>query len=263
MPPDNKVMPANLPPLEPSVLPTPIVAPVPITVKKSPLTGILTMLLILTALLSGYFYTQIPKEAVLDVSPTPTISVTPTVITTTIVATLPVTSSVTPTPSVASGKATISGTLGYPAGSLPTMSVCAVDSVSDKETCVKTKANQDTYKLLVDPGTYIVYAKAIHEGAKSNYRSYYTKCDTYKDSFIPECNPNADPASGINWDNDTFKCFNDAVCKAAFTPLAVTVKAEEKKTLQRILQGWYIPCSYDGATCNSSAFDVWKDYLPK
>ncbi len=151
-------------------------------------------------------------------------------------------------------KAFISGSLTYPSEFIPAMKVCAVNTTSQQETCVQTQMDQNYYEIEVDPGTYYVYADS-----GNNYVAYYTKCDTYDDAFIPECNSNAGN-SNDDWYAQGYICYQDETCKNAFKPLAIVV-VDENVMLKPIMQGWYVPCSYDTNTCNDSNFNVWEDFI--
>jgi len=153
-----------------------------------------------------------------------------------------------------SKKAVIKGTLSYPSNGIPTMKVCAVNTMSKEETCVNN--SKDSYSITVNPGSYLIYSK-VKDG---KIKAYYTKCDTYDNKFIPECNSNANDRS-VDWNHSSFICYEDNTCKSAFTPLKITVKANDNISLKRMEQGWYIPCSHDNETCNNANFDVWADYL--
>jgi hypothetical protein len=226
---------------------------------KTPLYIALIMLALLILGAIGYFIISANKGAVLNSTntnnPTPTASTTPTN-----------TPAVTPTYQLGDDKIVISGSLSFPSEGIPAMNVCAIDvNTKAEEDCYKTENEESTYVLLVDPGTYYIYSQVVVDagvGAKG-LKAYYTKCDTYKDSFIPECNPNAGPASDNGkWNTQGFVCYNDPTCKAAFTPLKVVVEPKlSKLEVSRIMQGWYIPCSYETAVCNDASFDVWQDYL--
>lgn len=158
-------------------------------------------------------------------------------------------------------QATITGTLSFPSEYLPAMKVCAVNTGNKKETCVQTEEIEETeegqlnYILSVTPGTYLIYS------AKDNYKAYYTACDTYEDGQTdPRCNSNYNDSNGT-WFHEDFVCYEDTACKAAFTPLPVTVVDNQTLRLETIVQGWYIPCSHDTDLCNDPNFDVWSDYI--
>lgn len=154
-------------------------------------------------------------------------------------------------------KGTIEGGLSYPGEFVPSLKVCAVDTQSKEETCIQTEEKQPTYSLTVTPGTYLVYSAMIDNTNKV----YYTVCDTYPNSQEdPRCNSNY-REDGSDWYQEDFICYEDAACKAAFTPLAVTVEDQQSLTLKTISQGWAIPCSYDADVCNDPNFDVWSDYI--
>ncbi|MBD3362759.1 hypothetical protein GF362_03500 [Candidatus Dojkabacteria bacterium] len=165
--------------------------------------------------------------------------------------------------------ATIAGSVSYPSENLPAMEVCAVNTADEEEICTHTEEGESEYSITVDPGKYLVYAVYKYEAdcneedsACGSTKAYYTKCDTYDDSFIPECNPNAGPPEDNGkWNKVGFICYEDAVCKAAFTPLAISVESGESIKLKKIVQGWYIPCNHDTEMCSDPEFDVWADYL--
>jgi len=149
----------------------------------------------------------------------------------------------------------VSGTLSYPAENLPAMKVCAVNKTDNKETCTQTTEGQSSYTLSLQPGDYLIYASV------ENQKAYYTACDTYTNSQEdPRCNSNFNDSDGA-WYSGEFVCYSDTACKAAFTPLTVTVIAEQPETLEKIVQGWYIPCSHETTVCNNPTFDVWSDYI--
>jgi hypothetical protein len=144
----------------------------------------------------------------------------------------------------------ITGGLTYPSENMPILKVCAQNIDTSTEYCVTTSVDLFNFEIDVVPGKYIVYAATDY-----GHKAYYTKCDTYEDSFIPECNPNAGPESDNGkWNDADFQCFNDPVCKAAFTPLVIEVTSAQDARLKKIQQGWYLPCSYTTEVC-------WKDYL--
>lgn len=152
-------------------------------------------------------------------------------------------------------QATIKGSLSYPSEIIPSMKVCAVNTEDGKETCTQTEEGQSTYTLSVTPETYFVYSSA------DNMKTYYTLCDTYEDGQTdPRCNSNFDEKEGT-WNDNTFVCYQDPVCKAAYTPLPITVVDQEILELNTMIQGWYIPCSHNTEVCNNPDFDVWNDYL--
>lgn len=153
------------------------------------------------------------------------------------------------------GEGTITGTLSYPSESLPSLKVCAVNTVNKKETCIQTSEDDDKYTITVQAGKYLVYVSDKYS------KAYYTECDTYSNpSEDPRCNSNYNESNG-SWNSEDFICFEDTTCKSAFTPLAITVEDKQAVTLPTIIQGWYIPCSYDLDTCNDPNFDEWNDYL--
>lgn len=167
-----------------------------------------------------------------------------------------VTATVTTTPTATStAKATITGGLTWPSEFIPPMNVCAVNTTTKKETCVSTKTNVQTFSIQVNPGSYVVYSAAP---SQDNTKAYYTQCDTYD----PESTTYQSQCTNDSWNSDSFKCYNDTTCKAAFTPLIITVQAGEKKQLQKISQGWYIPCNESGDTCNSKSYNAWGPYMP-
>lgn len=145
-----------------------------------------------------------------------------------------------------SATAKITGKLSFPSEYIPAMKVCAIDSATDVEICITTTENQQNFTITVPAGSYFVYSAMADN---LNNRAYYTKCDTYEDPFIPECNSNAGNG-GVDWNTTAFNCSADPVCKAAFDPFAVSVSANETKNIGTIMQGWYIPCSHDYANCD-------------
>lgn len=158
---------------------------------------------------------------------------------------------------VVPGKATITGTLSYPSENLPSMKVCAVNTKDQKETCIQTSEGANNYTLSVEAGTYLIYA------SDDNIKVYYTLCDTYTNSQEnPKCNVNYNENyENGEWYDQNFVCYEDTTCKAAFTPLAITVENEQSLVLEELVQGWYIPCSHDTELCNDPNFDVWSDYI--
>lgn len=153
---------------------------------------------------------------------------------------------------------TITGTLSFPGERIPSLRVCAVNTTDQKETCILTEEGQEgvqtEYSILVTPGTYLIYS------ADSNYKAYYTLCDTYENAQLdPRCNTNFNESNG-GWNENGFKCYEDANCRAAFTPLEVIAKENETIDLKTIVQGWYIPCN-DILKCSVAEYDVWADYL--
>ena len=153
------------------------------------------------------------------------------------------------------GEVMITGELTFPGETIPSLKVCAVNIEDEKETCVQTPEGANNYTLTVKSGTYLIYA------ADGNSKAYYTECDTYTNpQEDPRCNSNYNDSQGA-WNDTNFICYQDPTCKAAFTPLQVTVGDTQSITLQPIVQGWYIPCSHPADVCNDPAFDVWSDYL--
>lgn len=148
----------------------------------------------------------------------------------------------------------IAGTLGYPSEQIPSMKVCAVNTVDKKETCIQTSEGATNYTLTVKSGSYLIYSSV------ENQKAYYTECDTYTDSQVdPRCNSNFNDSNG-EWYNEGFLCYEDTNCKKAFTPLVVTTTDQTSMTLETILQGWYIPCN-DSTVCSDPTFDVWSNYI--
>ncbi len=87
--------------------------------------------------------------------------------------------SISPTP-LASG--TITGTIGYPAGTAPAQTICAIKSTDATATpiCVKnggSAAGSLAYSLSVPAGTYYVYAslQAPAGSFTTDYKAYYNK----------------------------------------------------------------------------------------
>jgi hypothetical protein len=82
----------------------------------------------------------------------------------------------TPTPPT---KGTISGNVGYPAGTAPAQTVCAVSvSNSSLKYCVDFPGgNSLAYTLSVPAGTYYVYAslKTAQGDFTTSYKAYYNK----------------------------------------------------------------------------------------
>lgn len=157
-----------------------------------------------------------------------------------------------------SGMGVIEGGLSFPGEAIPSLRVCAVDTQSKKETCIQTDEGQLNYLLSVTPGTYFIYASGLDD---NSLKAYYTACDTYPNSQEdPRCNSNSSE-DRTDWHQEGFICYQDATCKAAFTPLAITVGDQQTVTLETIVQGWYIPCSHNIDVCNNPNFDVWSDYI--
>jgi len=156
------------------------------------------------------------------------------------------------------GQATITGTLSFPSEIMPSLKVCAVNTEDKKETCVQTEEGDNDYTLSVAPGTYLIYSA---DTLVNNSKAYYTACDTYEDGQTdPRCNSNYNDSNG-QWNHEDFVCYEDTACKAAFTPLPVTLVDKQTVELETIVQGWYIPCSHDMDVCNDPNFDVWSDYI--
>ena len=156
---------------------------------------------------------------------------------------------------LAQGEVIIAGELSYPSEIMPSLKVCAVNTLSKEETCIQTEEGQLNYSLTVTSGTYLIYSSA------GNLKAYYTACDTYPNSQEdPRCNSSYRD-DGANWSHQDFICYKDTTCKAAFTPLAITVGDQPSITLETIVQGWYIPCSHETELCNDPSFDVWSDYI--
>jgi len=154
------------------------------------------------------------------------------------------------------GDVMIAGTFSFPSEIMPSMKVCAVNTESKEETCIQTPEGANNYTLTVQSGSYLIYTSA------GRLKAYYTACDTYTNSQEdPRCNSNYIDGD-VNWNSQDFICYEDTVCKAAFTPLVVTLTEDQESiTLEEIVQGWYIPCSHDTDVCNDDTFDVWSDYI--
>jgi hypothetical protein len=78
-----------------------------------------------------------------------------------------------------SAKGTISGVVGYPAGTAPAQSICAIRTTdTSAKYCLDHPAGGSlSYSLNVPPGTYYVYAtlKAPQGDFSTDYRAYYNK----------------------------------------------------------------------------------------
>lgn len=101
----------------------------------------------------------------------------------------------TPAPAA---KGTISGSVGFPAGTAPAQSVCAVSTIdAAAKFCVDHAAgNALGYQLAVPAGSYTVYAslKAPQGDYKTSYKAYYDKYVT--------CGAKSDCAMGLHGQNE-------------------------------------------------------------
>lgn len=111
------------------------------------------------------------------------------------------TRSVSPTPAATpapAAKGTISGSVGFPAGTAPAQSVCAVSTIdASAKYCVDHAAgNALGYQLAVPAGSYTVYAslKATQGDYKPTYKAYYNKYVT--------CGAKAECATGLHGQNE-------------------------------------------------------------
>ena len=106
-------------------------------------------------------------------------------------------SAATPTPTPAA-KGTISGNVGFPAGTAPAQTVCAVSNIdASAKFCVDHAAgNALGYQLAVPAGSYTVYAslKAAQGDFKTTYKAYYNKFVT--------CGAKSDCAMGLHGQNE-------------------------------------------------------------
>jgi len=107
----------------------------------------------------------------------------------------PTAGAATPTPAA---KGTISGNVGYPAGTAPAQTVCAVSTIDTAtKYCVDHAAgNALGYQLTVPAGSYTVYAslKAPQGDYKTSYKAYYNKYVT--------CGAKTDCAMGLHGQNE-------------------------------------------------------------
>jgi hypothetical protein len=114
-------------------------------------------------------YSSLSRKA-LTIEPTPTPS-----------ATVQASASPSATPTT---KGIISGNIGYPAGSSPAQTVCAVGVSSGVKYCAdQPGGNTLAYSLSVPAGTYYVYAslKTAQGDFTTSYKAYYNqyvKCQT-------------------------------------------------------------------------------------
>lgn len=103
-----------------------------------------------------------------------------------------------PTPAPNSAKGVIAGNVGFPTGSAPAQTVCAVSTTdSTAKYCVDhNTGTAPGYQLAVPAGTYTVYAslKASTGDFKMSYKAYYNKYVT--------CGQQASCASGLHGQNE-------------------------------------------------------------
>ena len=101
-------------------------------------------------------------------------------------------------PSATTAKGTISGNVGFPAGTAPAQSVCAVSSTdATAKYCIDHPAgNALGYQLAVPAGSYTVYAslKAPQGDYKTTYKAYY-------DKFVT-CGAASNCAMGLHGQNE-------------------------------------------------------------
>jgi hypothetical protein len=129
-------------------------------------------LLVLSNLAWLFAYSVLARQVVgvqANPAPTPVFSVSP-----------------TPSPTPVTTRGVITGSVGYPAGTAPAQTVCAVlVSDSSKPVCLDHPAgNALAYTLSVTAGTYYVYAnlKAAQGDFNTTYRAYYDKFVTCGES---------------------------------------------------------------------------------
>jgi hypothetical protein len=72
---------------------------------------------------------------------------------------------------------TVSGSIGYPDGKIPSERVCASSLTDDREFCQVTIAGDKTYAILAPPGDYWIYAATTGDGdVRRAYYSAFESC---------------------------------------------------------------------------------------
>lgn len=151
-------------------------------------------------------------------------------------------------PKKESEKATIKGSLSYPSGKIPALTVCAMAAKTKKETCIKTKENDAIYEIKVDPGMYHILAR----NEITPKTAFYTNCDSSQKPA--DCN-------NQKWFQNNFACLSDPMCTEAFTAPKIEAKTGQTVNNINISRGWYLPCPSTECVNGQDNPKKWDNYV--